>query len=68
MEIQSTGKFVSICVELNICLWGFENESYQVFSCTQLYRPVLKMISMKSSVVMAFHPNDTQMFRFDEEL
>ena len=27
MEIHSTGKFVCICVELNICLWGFENES-----------------------------------------
>ena len=26
------------------------------------------MISLKSSVIMAFDPNDTQMFRFDEEL
>ncbi len=28
MEIQSTGKFLSICEELNMCLWGFEDESY----------------------------------------
>ena len=68
MEIQSTGKFLSICAELNVCLWGFGDESYEVISCCQLCRPISKMISMKSSVIMAFEPNDTQMFRFDEEL
>jgi WD40 repeat protein len=59
---------LTICEELNICLWGFKDNKSSIISFNQMYRPISNIISMKNVLLVAFKPCDTQVFRYDQEL
>lgn len=68
MEIAKHEKFVSICEEMNICVWGFNENKSIIHSFNQIYRPVDQIICFNDNIVMSFKSGELHLFKFDTEL
>ena len=49
---------MTICEEMNLCIWGFKNYSSYKISFNQMYRPINTMERLDDSVIMAFKSGD----------
>lgn len=56
VEMPKHNKFVTICEEYNISLWGFSEENYrsEKLSFSQMYRPIDVIKCMDENIFMSF--------------
>lgn len=68
VELPKRQKFITICAEMNISIWGFKDLRSHVLSLNQMYRPVDELMTMNDSVLMIFKSGEAQLFKYDEDL
>lgn len=54
VEIPQREKFITICAEMNISVWGFKDLRSHILSLNQMYRPVDELVTMNDMVLMLF--------------
>ena len=65
-EIKQSHKFISICQELSLHIWGFTQGKAQIYRQYSLFRPVADIKVCGNLVFMGFKSGDTEMFEWDE--
>ena len=58
LEIPKHEKFITICEEMNICIWGFNNYTSYKVSYNQMYRQINSIERLGDNVIMAFKSGD----------
>lgn len=67
-EIKEHKVFLSICSELQLCIFGFDNHREQVYQRFSLYREVLKIVGAKEDqLLMCFKSGDSEILVWDDE-
>lgn len=64
-QIRRQQLIISICTEFNLKLWGFENNSCQIFQTFQMLRPIAH-ISVFNQNVLIIYPNAETLFLLSE--
>jgi hypothetical protein len=67
IDIPQHSKFITICVEMNIALWGFKNNRQKLLSFNQMYRPISGVTSLKGTVMLGFASGDLHILKYSEQ-
>jgi hypothetical protein len=51
---------------MNICLWDFTGDIFNMINCYRMYREISEMISMDSCLLMGFKTGETHLFNYSE--
>ena len=61
---EEGGIFVSICKACTIVTWNFQGSKFHQISSNQVFRPVITMKAIGSSLMMGFETGDVQLLYY----
>jgi hypothetical protein len=67
-ELKEAKVFISICEEMNMNIFGFENGREKVYQNFNIFRQVFQIITaQENQLMMCFESGDTEMLLWDEQ-
>lgn len=66
-EIKSARKLITICQELSMNIWGFNNGKNQVYQTISIFRRLVDVKINNNLILMGFKTGDTEMFLWEEQ-